>query len=90
MPATIVTHVREDVARRDQPPIDSGRGDVPLRDLRFGGTGCCSRRADNLTMAKDVLGVQPWQQGKARRVATRGLSGPLDPAHRAPGHPTRN
>ena len=41
--------------------IDAGRGDVPLKDLRFRCTKCGSRLTDSVVMAKDALGVQPWR-----------------------------
>ena len=40
--------------------IHVGRGDVPLKDLKFRCTKCGSRLTDHVTMAKDALGVQPW------------------------------
>jgi hypothetical protein len=44
-----------------QPIIEAGRGDVPLKDLRFRCTRCGSRLTDSVVMAKDGLGVQPWR-----------------------------
>jgi hypothetical protein len=41
--------------------VDAGRGDVPLKDLRFRCTKCGGRRTDHVTMAKAALGVQPWR-----------------------------
>jgi hypothetical protein len=41
--------------------VDSGRGDVPLKDLRFRCAKCGSRMTDHVTMAKDALNVQPWR-----------------------------
>jgi hypothetical protein len=41
--------------------IDAGRGDVPLLHLRLRCTKCGSRLTDNVVMAKDALGVQPWR-----------------------------
>jgi hypothetical protein len=41
--------------------VDSGRGDVPLKDLRFRCAKCGSRLTDHVTMAKDALNVQPWR-----------------------------
>jgi hypothetical protein len=41
--------------------IDAGRGDVPLKDLRFRCTKCGSRLTDSVVMAKGALGVQPWR-----------------------------
>lgn len=40
--------------------IDGGRGDVPLRSLRFRYVSCGSRRTDHVVMAKDALHVMPW------------------------------
>jgi len=41
--------------------IDAGRGDVPLKDLRFRCTKCGSRLTDSVVMARDALAVQPWR-----------------------------
>jgi hypothetical protein len=41
--------------------IDRGRGDVPLKDLKFRCAKCGSRLTDSVVMAKDALGVQPWR-----------------------------
>jgi hypothetical protein len=41
--------------------VDAGRGDVPLKDLRFRCTKCGSRLTDSVVMAKSALGVQPWR-----------------------------
>jgi hypothetical protein len=42
--------------------IDAGRGDRPLRDLKFRCTRCgSSQHTDHVTMAKGALGVQPWR-----------------------------
>ena len=52
--------------------IDVGRGDVPLKDLRFRCTKCGSRLTDSVVMAKDALRVEPWRaqaEGRACRVA---------------------
>jgi hypothetical protein len=41
--------------------IDSGRGDIPLKDLTFLCTKCCtSEHTDAVVMAKDALRVQPY------------------------------
>jgi hypothetical protein len=42
--------------------VDSGRGGVPLNDLKFRCTKCGSRLTDHVTMAKGALRVQPWRQ----------------------------
>jgi hypothetical protein len=43
--------------------IDAGKGDVPLKDLRFRCTRCGSSRfTDSVVMAKDALHVRPWRQ----------------------------
>ena len=42
--------------------VDSGRGDVPLKDLRFHCTKCGSRLTDHVVMSRDALAVQPWRQ----------------------------
>jgi hypothetical protein len=41
--------------------IDVGRGDIPLKDLKFCCTECGSRLTDAVVMARDALGVQPWR-----------------------------
>ena len=43
--------------------IDAGKGDRPLKDLKFRCAKCGSRLTDAVVMGKDALGVQPWQQG---------------------------
>jgi hypothetical protein len=41
--------------------IDSGRGDLPLRDLTFLCTRCgTSEHTDHVTMVKDALRAQPY------------------------------
>jgi hypothetical protein len=42
--------------------IDSGRGGVPLKDLKFRCTKCGSRLTDHVVMSRDALAVQPWRQ----------------------------
>jgi hypothetical protein len=42
--------------------IAVGRGDQPLKDLRFRCTECGSRRTDAVMMGKGGIGVQPWRQ----------------------------
>jgi hypothetical protein len=50
--------------------VVAGRGDVPLRSLRFRCTRCgSSRHTDHVVMAKDALGVQPWRDGQDRKYA---------------------
>jgi hypothetical protein len=41
--------------------IDAGKGDRPLKDLKFRCAKCGSRLTDAVVMAKDALGVQPWR-----------------------------
>jgi len=41
--------------------VDAGRGDGPIKDLRFRCTKCGSSLTHHVTMAKDALGVQPWR-----------------------------
>lgn len=41
--------------------IDRGRGDVPLKDLKFRCAQCGSRRTDAVMMGKGGVGVQPWR-----------------------------
>jgi hypothetical protein len=43
--------------------IDGGRGDVPLKDLKFRCAQCGSRRTDAVMMGKGGVGVQPWRAG---------------------------
>jgi hypothetical protein len=40
---------------------DAGRGDVPVKDLRFRCAQCGSRLTDHVVMAKDALRVTPWR-----------------------------
>jgi hypothetical protein len=57
--------------------VDAGRGDVPLKDLRFCCTRCGSRLTDSVVTAEDALGVQPWRAeagGPRLRDAWRGCS----------------
>ena len=39
--------------------VDGGRGDVPLKDLKFRCSKCGSSLTDHVTMAKDALRVRP-------------------------------
>jgi hypothetical protein len=39
--------------------LDAGRGEVPLKDLRFRCTSRGSRLTDRVVMARDALRVQP-------------------------------
>ena len=41
--------------------IDSGRGGVPLKDLKFRCTKCGSRLTDHVVMSRDALAVRPWR-----------------------------
>jgi len=41
--------------------IDAGRGDVPVKDLKFRCTSCSSALTDFVIMARDALAVQPWR-----------------------------
>jgi hypothetical protein len=34
---------------------------VPLKDLKFRCTKCCSSLTDSVVMARDALAVQPWR-----------------------------
>jgi hypothetical protein len=54
--------------------IDAGRGDVPIKDLRFRCTHCSSALTDFVVMSRDALAVQPWRPDGAI------------PASRAAGH----
>jgi hypothetical protein len=42
--------------------IDAGRGDEPLKDLKFRCAKCGSRSTDAVMMGKGSVGVQPWRQ----------------------------
>ena len=58
-------------ACRHQAPADLqaiiavGRGDQPLKDLRFRCTKCGSKLTDHVVMAKDALRVHPWKADDA-------------------------
>ena len=41
--------------------IDAGRGDVPVKDLKFRCTSCSSALTDFVIMSRDALAVQPWR-----------------------------
>jgi hypothetical protein len=41
--------------------IEAGRGDEPLKDLKFRCARCSSRLTDHVTMGKGGSGVQPWR-----------------------------
>ena len=41
--------------------IDAGKGDRPLKDLKFRCAKCGSRLTDGVVMAKDALAVTPWR-----------------------------
>jgi hypothetical protein len=41
--------------------IDAGRGDVPVKDLKFRCTSCSSALTDFVIMSRDSLRVQPWR-----------------------------
>ena len=47
--------------RRLRAIIDLGRGDIPLKDLKFRCTKCGSSLTDSVVMARDALRVQPWR-----------------------------
>jgi hypothetical protein len=42
--------------------VDAGRGDVPLKDLKFRRAKCGRRLTDHVVMPRDALAVQPWRQ----------------------------
>jgi hypothetical protein len=46
--------------------VDAGRGDVPLKDLRFRCTECGSSRTDAVVTSRDAQRVQPNYQQFAR------------------------
>ena len=41
--------------------IDAGKGDRPLKDLKFRCAKCGSRLTDAVVMGKGAIGVQPWR-----------------------------
>jgi hypothetical protein len=41
--------------------IAGGRGDVPVKDLKFRCTSCSSALTDFVIMSRDALAVQPWR-----------------------------
>jgi hypothetical protein len=42
--------------------IDRGRGDVPLKDLKFRCAKCGSRMTGAVMMGRGGISVQPWRQ----------------------------
>jgi hypothetical protein len=72
--------------------IDRGRGDVPLKDLKFRCTKCGSSLTDSVMMSRDTLAVQPWKSDDPNATSRaaghlrgssrggRGRSGELPPA----------
>jgi hypothetical protein len=58
--------IRQEWAPRYRQPtgdrVDSGRGDVPLKDLKFRCTKCGSSLTDHVVMSRDALAVQPWRR----------------------------
>ena len=59
--------------------IDSGRGVVPLKDLKFRCTNCGSSRTDHFVMSRDALNVQ-LRRGRAGKEAGRKTARPVRPA----------
>jgi hypothetical protein len=52
--------------------VEAGRGDVPLKDLRFRCSKCSSSRfTDHVVMAKDALNVQPWRGASRQWLVKR-------------------
>jgi hypothetical protein len=45
--------------------IDAGKGDVPLKDLKFRCAKCGSRLTDKVMMSRDAVRVQPWKASDA-------------------------
>jgi hypothetical protein len=45
--------------------IAGGRGDVPVKDLKFRCAKCGSRMTDSVMMSGDALRVQPWRADDA-------------------------
>ena len=41
--------------------IDAGRGDQPIKDLKFRCTSCGSRRTSVVVTSQDAQRVQPWR-----------------------------
>ena len=52
--------------------IDSGRGGVPLKDLKFRCAKCGSRLTDAVVMGRGGIGVQPWRHEAGRSIAPQG------------------
>jgi hypothetical protein len=46
--------------------VDAGRGDVPVKDLKFRCTGCGSRRTSVVVTSRDAQRVQPWRAARER------------------------
>jgi hypothetical protein len=44
-----------------QAVVDAGRGDVPIRDLKFRCTACGSRRTDFVVTSRSSSRVKPWR-----------------------------
>jgi hypothetical protein len=55
--------------------IDAGRGDVPVKDLKFRCAKCGSRMTDFVIMSRDAIRVQPWRADDAD--STSGAAGHL-------------
>jgi len=44
--------------------IEAGRGNVPVKDLKFRCTSCSSALTDFLVMSRDALAVRPWRSDR--------------------------
>jgi hypothetical protein len=73
VPVRVVQGVRASTARRSlQAIIGAGKGDVPLKDLKFRCAECGSRMTDKVMMGKDALVVQPWKADGAEPTGAAG------------------
>jgi hypothetical protein len=52
--------------------VNAGRGDVPVKDLKFRCAKCSSRLTDFVVMSRDALGVQPWKADGAEPTGAGG------------------
>jgi hypothetical protein len=54
--------------------IDAGRGDVPVKDLKFRCTRCGSRLTDSVVTSRDAQRVRPWGSDGAESDSTSPVS----------------
>ena len=55
--------------------VDSGRGDRPLKDLKFRCAQCGSWRTDAVMMGQGGIGVQPWRPTSHKSILDRRFAG---------------